>query len=377
MRKYIQFLFIVIQLIAFGAIIWIILSGKYEENNGFFLSGVKQYLPVLLLGIITVSMVFELIWKSQPKYPIARLIVLIMVDLLAIITIMNKRFSLFNTMLLLVSGANGLLLLYSMVIYRFNSTSITPLPLSFLCKRDLFKFLTVVSITIILFFTSMILVLRLQRISAAVISLSLGILFLTAEFLVHITKINRLFDRFKHSLEYDKLNNKLEFYYRHVLNSQTRFLLMYRHCFILYAIDKEKANALFENIQKLDRNNVELEYNIVLSLYFLYNNRYNEFDCQVQECQNYIHLTNKGKKYMDELSKLIKIKDAFTGVIPEDELDLYFLDNRALSKYDFYKNVYIRFCYYKVCKMDRWKEYQVILIEDENALIQYKKDASL
>lgn len=175
-------------------------------------------------------------------------------------------------------------------------------------------------------------------------------------------KDNRFIRDFYKDLNYNKFASRLESIYAENLNPNTRIALKCNEYSALCLIDKEKANELFLNIMvpssKLNQN---IYYNTKL-LYLALNGLYDEFDLFAKELK-----INKNVSY------LISLKNALTLCASEEELDLYF-NLKTKKKYDYYFNCYVRYLYFKGLNNDKYLEYELLLKQDDNKLLETKKD---
>lgn len=334
---------------------------EYEENLGLVLSDYLRYIPLALNLAVFVMLIIE--FRLDRRIFIGRLILASMFILMLIFLSINKKIDLFNTILMIIDLIYCVLAIITIIKFsNKHNKKIVELPEGYFSKKSLCIFNFELVCCIILYALVLFLAIYYKKYFIIPIGLLFCLIIIWLFSIFSIYKDNRFIHDFYKNLDYDSFINKLTLIYSEKLNSDTRSTLKCNEYNALCLIDKERANELFINIKVPDSKlNLDI-YNNTKLLYLALNGFYEEFDLFIKELK-----INKNVSY------LISLKNALTLCASEEELDLYF-NLKTKKKYDYYFNCYVRYLYFKGLKNDLYLEYELLLKQENNKLLETKKD---
>lgn len=334
---------------------------KYEENLGLVLNDYLRYIPLALNLIIFVMVIIE--FRLNGKIFVGRLILASMFILMIIFLSINKKIDLFNTILMIIDLIYCVLAIVTIIkSSKSHNDKMTELPEGYFSKKSLYVFNFELVCCIILYALVLFLAIYYKKYFIIPIGLLVCMIIILLLSVFNINKDNRFIRDFYKNLDYDSFINKLNLIYSENLNSNTKSTLKCNEYNALCLIDKEKANAIFLNIM-VPSNKLNLDiYNNTKLLYLALNGFYDEFDLLAKEL-----------KINKNISYLISLKNALALCASEEELDLYF-NLKTNKKYYYYFNCYIRYLYFKGLNNDKYLEYELLLKQENNKLLETKKD---
>lgn len=334
---------------------------EYEENLGLVLNDYLRYIPLALNLIVFVMLIIE--FRLSGRIFVGRLILASMFILMMIFLSVNKKIDLFNTILMIIDLIYCVLAIITIIKFGKNhNDKKIELPEGYFSKKSLYIFNFELVCCIILYALVLFLAIYYKKYFVIPIGLLSCVIIIWLLSIFNIYNDNRFIRDFYKNLDYDSFINKLTLIYSERLNSNTRCTLKCNEYNALCLINKEKANALFLNIM-VPSSKLNLGvYNNTKLLYLALNGFYDEFDLFV-----------KKMKINKNISYLISLKNALALCASEEELDLYF-NLKTNKKYDYYFNCYVRYLYFKGLNNDKYLEYELLLKQENNKLLETKKD---
>ena len=333
---------------------------NYEENLGLVLNSYLRFIPLALNLLMLVLFVIELRFGRRKR--MGRLILASMIVLMLVFLSINKKIDLFNTILLIIDLIYLVLLIIEIIKSDKHKNDNNELPEGYLRKKSLFVFNFLLVCCIILYALVLFLSIYYKKYYLIPIGLLLCVILVFSFSIFTLFKDNRFIRDFCKDLDYDKFARRLSDIYAENLNPNTLSAVRCNEYSALCLIDKEKANCLFLSIS-VPNSKLNLDvYNHTRLLYLALNGFYEEFDIFVKKLK-----LNKDIRYM------ISLKNTLALSASEAELDLYF-NLKTNKKYNYYFNCYVRYLYYKGLNNDKYLEYELLLKQDNNKLLETKKD---